>query len=118
MIRRSGARPRVAAVKVAREMCRFAASGHRLSRQVWKFPAAARIASAVIEGSPDAPDSPLQGSGAVLEAAGEIVPVADWAIAGAKQAARPAHAAIKAVVIKRKCRMLVPLLPCAHASYG
>jgi hypothetical protein len=102
MIRRSGVRSRVAAVKVARAMCRFAASGHRLSRQLWKFAAAARIASAVIDGSPDAPDSPLHGRGAVLgRAAGEIVPVADWAIAGAKQAANPTLAAIKAVVIKR-----------------
>src|SRR4051812_40166782 len=102
MIRRSGVRSRVAAVNVAREMCRFAASGHRLSRQAGKFAAAARIASAVIDGSPDAPDSPLQGSGAALgSAAGEIAPVADWATAGTKQAASPALAAIKAVVIKQ-----------------
>ena len=45
--------------------------------QSWKFAAAARIALAVMRGSPDAPDRPLQ-SGALADgarAAGGIVPV-------------------------------------------
>src|SRR5262249_39527387 len=40
-------------------MPRFCASGHRPSRQERKLAAAARMASAVISGWPDGPDSPL-----------------------------------------------------------
>ena len=58
-------------------MPRRAAAGHRRSRQLRKFAAAARIASAVMRGSPEAPDWPLH-SGALAggaTATGGIVPV-------------------------------------------
>ncbi len=69
MIRRSGVRPAVAASKAARETPRRSASGHSPARQLPKLAAAARIASAVIVGWPDEPDSPLH-SGAALAGAG------------------------------------------------
>src|SRR6516165_1442466 len=53
-------------------MPRRAASGHRPSRQVLKFAAAARIACAVISGWPELPDCPLQ-SGELFELATEPV---------------------------------------------
>src|SRR6266849_802804 len=69
MIRRSGVRPAVAASKAARETPRRSASGHSPARQLRKLRAAARIASAVMVGWPDEPDSPLH-SGAALAGAG------------------------------------------------
>src|SRR5262245_19002843 len=59
MMRRSGVRSRVAASKVACDTPRRAASGHIPAMQFLKLAAAARIASAVIRGWPEAPDSPL-----------------------------------------------------------
>src|SRR5450759_2088846 len=50
-------------------MLRRAASGHIEATQLSKFAAASRIALAVISGWPEAPSSPLQGSGALLGAA-------------------------------------------------
>ena len=49
-------------------MLRRAASGHIEATQLSKFAAASRIALAVIRGWPEAPSSPLQGSGALLAA--------------------------------------------------
>src|SRR5215467_2581722 len=60
MMRKSGVRSRVWPSKVSRVMPRRAASDHRLSRQLLKFAAAARIASAVMSGWPELPDCPLQ----------------------------------------------------------
>src|SRR5882724_743723 len=47
-------------------MLRRAASGHIEATQLSKFAAASRIALAVISGWPEAPSSPLHGSGAPL----------------------------------------------------
>ena len=63
MMRRSGVSPLVYFSKLAREMLRLAASGHRPSTQDSKFAAAARIALACISGWPDEPDSPLHSFG-------------------------------------------------------
>src|SRR5713101_6034514 len=78
MMRRSGVRSRAWISKVSRDTPRRAASGHRPSRQVLKFAAAARIASAVMSGWPELPDCPLQsgapepfGSGTEPVTAGE-----------------------------------------------
>src|SRR5215467_1331538 len=71
MMRRSGVRPAVWASKSARVTPRRAAYGHSSSRQLRKFAAAARIASACMAGWPDAPDSPLQ----------SVVAVAGWVTA-------------------------------------
>src|SRR5438477_7850175 len=65
-MRRSGVRPAVKRWKLACEMLRRAASGHIEATQLLKFAAASRIADAVISGCPEAPSSPLQGSGALL----------------------------------------------------
>src|SRR5271165_89483 len=76
MMRRSGVRSLVAASKVSRETPRRDASGHNPAMQLGKFAAAARIASEVINGCPDAPDSPLHsrlpgaGGGAEVAVAG------------------------------------------------
>src|SRR5262245_55186909 len=59
MIRKSGVRSRVASSNVARDTPRRAASGHMPATQFGKLAAAVRIASAVISGWPEAPDSPL-----------------------------------------------------------
>src|SRR4029079_2441112 len=50
-------------------MPRRAAAGHNRSMQAWKLAAAARIASAVISGGPEPPDSPLH-SGAACAGGG------------------------------------------------
>src|ERR1700742_4685138 len=67
-------------------MLRRAASGHIPATQLSKFAAASRIALAVIRGWPDAPSSPLQGSGPVLPCAGaaplEGAAAPGWAGAG------------------------------------
>src|SRR3982074_3877965 len=76
-MRRSGGSPAVKRSKLACEMLRRAASGHIEATQLSKFAAASRIALAVISGWPEAPSSPLQGSGALLGA------VAPCACAGA-----------------------------------
>src|SRR5271169_5084186 len=55
-------------------MLRRAASGHIEAIQLSKFAAASRIALAVISAWPEAPSSPLHGSGAPLAGA-----AADWA---------------------------------------
>src|SRR6516165_1655730 len=60
MIRRSGVRPATLASNTARETPRRSVSGHSPARQLRKLAAAARIACAVISGSLEAPDSPLQ----------------------------------------------------------
>src|SRR3954447_21117272 len=73
MIRRSGSRPAVKRSKLAWLTLRRAASGHIEATQFGKFAAACRIAEAVIRGWPEAPSSPLQGSGA---AGAPSVPVA------------------------------------------
>src|ERR1700722_18863590 len=59
MMCRSGVSPAVKRSKLARLMPRRAASDHRPATQLSKSAAAARIASAVIDGSPDAPGCPL-----------------------------------------------------------
>src|SRR3979409_2500162 len=71
MMRRSGVRPAVKRWKLSCEMLRRAASGHIEATQLSKFAAASRIADAVISGWPEAPSSPLQGSGA-LPVPGEV----------------------------------------------
>ena len=68
MMRKSGVRPAVKRSKLCCEMPRRAASGHNEATQLLKFAAASRIALAVIKGWPEAPSSPLQGSGALLAA--------------------------------------------------
>ena len=68
MMRRSGVRPAVKRSKLCCEMPRRAASGHIEATQLSKFAAASRIALAVIKGWPEAPSSPLHGSGALLAA--------------------------------------------------
>src|SRR4051812_11734901 len=70
MIRRSGARSAVKRSKFSRVMPRRAASGHIAATQVLKFPAASRIAAAVINGWPEAPSSPLQGGAPLPPGAG------------------------------------------------
>src|SRR3954447_26297571 len=66
MMRRSGVRPAVKRWKLACEMLRRAASGHIEATQLSKLAAASRIAEAVISGCPEAPSSPLQGSGRLV----------------------------------------------------
>src|ERR1700730_17517419 len=51
-------------------MLRRAASGHIEATQLSKFAAASRIALAVIKGWPEAPSSPLHGSGPLPAAPG------------------------------------------------
>src|SRR5258707_2624939 len=63
MMRRSGARPAVKRWKLSCEMLLRRASGHIEATQLSKLGAASRIAVAVIRGWPEAPSSPLQGSG-------------------------------------------------------
>src|SRR5665647_292421 len=70
MMRKSGASPAVKRWKLSCEMLRRAASGHIEATQLSKFAAASRIADAVISGCPEAPSSPLQGSGAPAGGAG------------------------------------------------
>src|SRR5262249_40450114 len=64
MIRRSGVSEAVCASGSARGTARRSASGQSDCKQVRKFAAAARIASAVINGWPEAPDSPLHSGAA------------------------------------------------------
>src|ERR1700730_15387556 len=59
MIRRSGVSAAVWASNTDGGTEPRSASAHSPSRQAWKFAAAARMASAVISGCPEAPDSPL-----------------------------------------------------------
>src|SRR5436305_10545265 len=73
MMRRSGVRPAVKRWKLACEMLRRAASGHIEATQLSKFAAAWRIADAVISGWPEAPSSPLRGSGALAAAGGGVL---------------------------------------------
>ncbi len=92
MIRRSGVRPEVLASKAARETPRRSASGHSPSRQLRKLRAAARIASAVMVGWPDEPDSPLH-SGAALAGAGAggagvTAPVV-WPVVNSERMSKP-----------------------------
>src|ERR1700694_53578 len=68
MMRRSGASPAVKRWKLSCEIWRRAPSGHIEATQLSKFAAASRIALAVISGWPEAPSSPLHGSGALLAA--------------------------------------------------
>src|SRR3954468_16294995 len=76
-MRKSGRRPAVKRWKLACEMLRRAASGHIEVTQFSKLAAASRIAEAVISGCPEAPSSPLQGSGvSVPEGAACGCPVA------------------------------------------
>src|SRR5712672_774666 len=70
MMRKSGVRPLVNLSKLAREMLRLAASGHRPSTQDSNLAAAARMALACMSGWPDEPDSPLHSLGGVGVAAG------------------------------------------------
>src|SRR5205085_7158411 len=72
MMRRSGVSSAVKRWKLACETLRRAASGHIEAMQLSKFAAASRIADAVISGWPEAPSSPLQGSG-VLAAGGGVL---------------------------------------------
>src|SRR3954464_2452966 len=114
MIRRSGARPAVKRSKFSRVMPRRAASGHIAATQLSKFPAASRIAAAVISGWPEAPSSPLQAGAAPAPGGGAGVagwlpfdglkmlsrkfsgppPDDDWAGAGPDHSATPSAAAI------------------------
>src|ERR1700722_5925024 len=66
MMRKSGARAAVKRSKLCCEMPRRAASGHIEATQLLKFAAASRIELAVIRGWPEAPSSPLHGSGGLL----------------------------------------------------
>src|ERR1700722_15111933 len=68
MMRRSGLRPTVKRWKLSCVMLRRAASGHIEATQLSKLAAASRIAPAVIRGWPEAPSSPLHGSGPLLAA--------------------------------------------------
>src|ERR1700721_1424672 len=68
MMRRSGLRPAVKRWKLSCVMLRRAASGHIEATQLSKLAAASRIAPAVIRGWPEAPSSPLHGSGPLLAA--------------------------------------------------
>src|SRR6266851_5250993 len=98
-------------------MLRRAASGHIEATQLSKFAAACRIELAVIRGWPEAPSSPLHGSGplpgAVCDCAGapefgakmlpnrfESPPPEDWASAapGSSRAAANTTAAVSALV--------------------
>ncbi len=69
-MRKSGVRPLVNLSKLAREMLRLAASGHRPSTQDSNLAAAARMALACMSGWPDEPDSPLHSFGGVTAGAG------------------------------------------------
>jgi hypothetical protein len=70
MMRRSGVSPATLASNTALVTPRRSAKGQSPARQLRKFAAAARIASAVIKGWPEEPDSPLHsGTGADGEAA-------------------------------------------------
>ncbi len=71
MMLRSGVSPAVKRSKFARVMPRRAASGQRPAMQWPKSAAAARMASAVISGLPEAPDCPLHCVGA-LDAGTEL----------------------------------------------
>ncbi len=73
MMRRSGVSPAVKRWKLCGEMPRRAASGHIEATQLSKFAAAWRMALAVIRGWPEAPSSPLHGSGALLAAGADGV---------------------------------------------
>src|SRR5882724_7537056 len=66
-------------------MLRRAASGHIPATQLSKLAAASRIALAVIRGWPEAPSSPLQGSGPLLAGGGFwVCPVLPgWGAGGA-----------------------------------
>ncbi len=64
MMLKSGVSPAVKRSKFARVMPRRAASGQRPAMQLPKSAAAARMASAVISGLPEAPDCPLHCAGA------------------------------------------------------
>src|SRR3982074_2886495 len=76
MMRRSGVSPARFVSYTAREMPRRSASGQRPARQPWKLAAALRMASAVIRGWPDEPDSPLHaGAAPDADAGGVRVPV-------------------------------------------
>src|ERR1017187_8580924 len=63
-------------------MLRRAASGHIEATQLSKFAAASRIAPAVISGWPEAPSSPLHGSGTPLPpgVAGDGAPGGVWSL--------------------------------------
>src|SRR5215218_7492218 len=76
MMRRSGVSSRVWVSKLARATPRRAAKGHRLSTHAEKFAAELRIASAVMRGWPEEPDSPLHSRELWPDAAGGRVPVA------------------------------------------
>ena len=65
MMLKSGVSVAVKRSKFARVMPRRSASVHRPAMQLPKSPAAARMASAVISGLPEAPDCPLHWAGAV-----------------------------------------------------
>src|SRR5688500_19459705 len=59
MMRMSGVSCAVWAAKLAREIPRRAASGHRPAMQAGKSAAAWRLAPAAMAGCPESPDSPL-----------------------------------------------------------
>src|SRR6266478_3462230 len=81
MIRRSGVSAAVCASNTARVTPRRSAAGHKVSRQALKLAAAVRMASAVISGCPEEPDSPLHsGAPGLADAGGE----GGWAAAGGK----------------------------------
>src|SRR5262245_16784777 len=87
MIRRSGVRPATLSSNAARVTPRRSAKGQRLARQPPKLAAAARIASAVIRGWPEEPDSPLHSGmadGEAAEGGGGCVTVPEAAGAGAR----------------------------------
>src|SRR6476619_8454336 len=88
MMRRSGVSPAVKRAKLCCEILRRAASGHIEATQLSKFAAASRIAEAVISGWPEAPSSPLQGSGP-LPAVGAPCACAEAPVRGADGAVWP-----------------------------
>src|SRR5712691_7585921 len=96
-------------------MLRRAASGHIAATQVSKFAAASRIALAIISGWPEAPSSPLHGSGALL-AAGTSCACAEAPGRGADGAVWRPFESEPVKKLSRKVRGPPPLDGCARAS--
>src|SRR5580704_293766 len=108
MMRRSGLRPAVKRWKFSCEMLRRAASGHIEAMQLSKLAAASRIALAVIRGWPEAPSSPLHGSGPLLAAGA--------APGGAGVTLWPFFEAEPEKMLPRKSSGPLPPAACARAS--
>src|SRR5581483_7551908 len=88
-------------------MPRRAASGQSCSRHAWKFAAAWRIASALILGSPDAPDRPLH-TGSFCFAIGRA-PVGPTKEEGCCAGAAPDSAAARTAAVAHA--VFLPMTP-------